>query len=186
MSVTCSEQFARRLIIDINPNLTEREINEIICGLKISINAFDTTKPTTSLAIIADNLYACLQPSANEIATITSEELSSTLILIVIITAMFIVFTVILIIIMSNTVNNYYTIGLAILFAIFYIGIVLLLSLQAKDNISNTVLSRQTTITNCINTALTDLTNFENGQNAAINNALCAYPEEPPALPCQF
>ena len=172
MSVDCPEQFATRILTDLG--LCPNKITEIVNKLNVSVDTYNNNKSKTSLAIIADDLYDCLKPTANDIARITSDELSKTFIYILIVTAIFIVLIVIVLVLVDST-NYWWTIIISIIFAFLYIGIVFLLASMARNTISNNITNSQNSAISCVNKAVTELTNYENDQQKAISDALCAY-----------
>jgi hypothetical protein len=169
----CPTQFATRILTDLG--LCEGKVNDIIDKLSVSNDVYNSQKPTTTISIIANDLYQCLKPTANDIARITADEINRTLIYILIVTAIFIVLTVIIMVILDNTIYSGWSILIAVIFGILYIGVVFLLSYNAQLNISISITNSQNRATECVNQAVAALTLFEQQQTAAISNGLCAY-----------
>lgn len=172
MSVDCPEQFATRILTDLG--LCQKKVKEIVAKLNVSVDTYNNNKSKTSLAIIASDLFDCLKPTANDIARITADELSKTFIYILIVTAIFIVLIVVILVLVDST-NYWLAIIISIIFALLYIGLVFLLASIARTTISNTITNAQNAATNCVATAVTELTNYEKDQRNAVSDALCAY-----------
>jgi hypothetical protein len=173
MSVNCPEQFANRILTDLG--VCENKRIEIIDKLTVSIDTYNNNKSKTSLSIIAADLYDCLRPTADDIARITADELSKTFIYILIITAIFIVLIVIVLVLLDGTVYYGWTILISIVFSFLYVGLVFLLASVARTTISNNITNSQNSAVSCVDKAITELTNYENDQQKAISDALCAY-----------
>ena len=169
----CEQQFATRILTDLG--LCQGKVNEIVDKLCVSATTYDNTKSKTSLSIIATDLYDCLRPTANDIATITADELSKTFIYILIITAIFIVLIVIILVLLDSTVYYWWIIIISVIFALLYIGLVFLLVYIAGKTISNNITNSENSAISCVDTAVAELTKFENDQEKAISDALCAY-----------
>src|SRR5579862_9373970 len=125
---TCSQpfqQFAERLLADIG--VAPAEITCIINKFQIVINTFNQDKPTNTLTDIANDLYQCLKPNVNDIASITAQELSITFIYVVVLTAVFIILVVIVLMIMDESHRYGWTLVIVIVIALLYIGGVVLL-----------------------------------------------------------
>jgi hypothetical protein len=177
MSVDCPEQFANRFLADLE--LCPNKVTEIVDKLNVSVATFRANRSTTTLGIIASDLYDCLKPTANDIARITADELSKTFIFILIITAIFIVLIAIMLIILSDPNYFIWAIIISIILALLYIGLIFLLADIAKNNIVNTITIAQGTATICVNNAVAELTKFETDNQNAISDALCAYTDVP-------
>src|SRR5258708_11108570 len=108
------QQFASRLLSDIGVSMDE--VTCIINKFQIVINTFNQDKPTNTLTDIANDLYQCLKPTANDIASITAEELSLTFIYVVILTAIFIILVVIILLIFDETYRYGWAITITIIF----------------------------------------------------------------------
>lgn len=173
----CQQQFATRILTDLG--LCENKVCEIVSKLCVSITAFNKTKSKTTLAIIATDLYVCLKPTVNDIATITADELSKTFIYVLIITAIFIVLIVIVLVLLSDPIYFVWTIIICIIFALLYIGLVFFLAYIAKNNILNSITNSETAATKCVTTAVTELTAYETDNQNAISDGLCAYTDVP-------
>jgi hypothetical protein len=173
----CEQQFATRILTDLG--LCKNKVDEIVAKLCVSSNVFQAEKSKTTLDIIASNLYECLKPTANDIARITADELSKTFIYILIITAIFIVLIATLLVILSNPIYYIWVIIISFIFALLYIGLVFFLAYIAKNNISNSITNSQNAASNCVATAVTALTNYENDNQNALDDALCAYTDTP-------
>ena len=176
----CEQQFANRILKDLG--VCQTKIDGIIDKLCVSATTYNNDKSKTTLANIANDLYDCLRPTANDIARITADELSKTFIWILIITAIFILIISIVIILLDNPVNYWWAIIIAIIFSFLYIGLVFFISSIARTNISNNITNAQNSATDCVNKAVVQLTNYENDQQTAISEALCAYSDT--ALVC--
>lgn len=188
MSITCAEcpalsvceqQFTTRILTDIIGVECPDKVCEIVAKLCVSATVYDQTKSRTTLSIIANDLYDCLRPTANDIARITSDELSKTFIYILIVTAIFIVLMTIILVTIDSTVYYWWIIVIAIIFGLLYVGLVFFISYMAKMTISTNITNSQNAATRCVNTAITALTNYENDQQTALSNALCAYTDDP-------
>lgn len=177
MSVDCPEQFANRILKDLG--LCPNKITEVVDKLNVSVATYRANKSKTTLAIIATDLYDCLKPTANDIARITADELSKTFIYILIVTAIFIVLIVVVLVLLSNPIYFVWTIIITIIFSLLYIGLVFFIAYLAKQNISNSITNSQNAATICVNTAVTELTAYENDNQAAISDGLCAYTDTP-------
>ena len=173
---TCEQQFLTRILTDLN--LPACQVCKIIDKLCVSGTTYDIEKSKTSLSIIATDLYECLKPTANDIARITADELSKTFIYILIVTAIFIVLIAVVLIILDGNIYYAWTIIISIIFAFLYIGLVFLLAYVAKNNINQQITNAQNAATKCVNTAVEELTQYENDNQNAIDNALCAYTDK--------
>lgn len=169
----CPKQFATRILTDLG--LCEQKVNDIIVKLETSVDTYDSNKPETSISIIANELYQCLRPTANDIARITSDELTRTLIYILIVTAIFIVLIAVILVLLDNTMYYGWTILISVIFAILYIIAVIFLSYNAQINISQNITNAQNKATECVNNAVTQLSNFESQTELAIAKGLCSY-----------
>ncbi len=171
----CEQQFTTRILTDIIGVQCPNKVCEIVDKLCVSATAYDKTKSKTTLSIIASDLYDCLRPTANDIARITADELSKTFIYILIVTAIFIVLISIVLVTIDSTEYYWWIIIISIIFGFLYVGIIFFISYIAKMNISNSITNSQNAATNCVNTAIAELSKYENDQQAAISDALCAY-----------
>lgn len=175
----CEQQFATRILTDIIGTECPNKVNEIITKLCVSATAYDRSRSKTTLSIIATDLYDCLRPTANDIARITADELSRTFVFILIITAIFIVLMVVILVILDSTTDYWWIIIISIVFGMLYIGLVFLISYSAGIRISNSLTNSDNAATRCVDRAIAELSRYENDQQIAISDALCAYSDIP-------
>lgn len=170
----CPVQFAERILKDLE--LSKEEICNVLVKLGISRNIYNEKKPTTTLTTIVNDLYLCFKPTSNDIARITSEEVRNTLTYILIVTAIFIVLISLILIVLDPT--NYYgwEILISIIFAILYISLVIFLTYNTKLNIDARIATAQNSADKCYTIAKQDLKDYEDHNDTAISDALCAYP----------
>lgn len=173
----CRTQFTKRVLSDLG--LCKGKVDDISDKLDISVSEYNNTKGQTTIGIIASDLYQCLKPTANDIARITANEINNTLLYILLATALFIFLIAIILTLLEKGIYYEWSILICILFGLLYIGLVVLLVYNTKNNISIIITDSENIAIDCINNAIDALTLYETQQQEAISDGLCAYTDTP-------
>lgn len=176
ISTSCLESFVKSFLTDILVKDTFGiQLLVITAKLNGVVNVYNQNKSDNTISNIGNNLLACVSPHFAEIETIITEEARNVIIFIVIMTAILVVLIVVLFAILDKNLQYITIILLTVLFVLFYILLCYLFIINAKNNIGTVIASNEVNIENCVNTAINNLTVFEQTNANALQLALCSY-----------
>lgn len=173
MSSSCEIAFILRFLDDLDTTPLQR--GTILFKLSESLTKYNDTKPKKPISEIGSELYNCVEPDLNSAAVITSTELGILIFLLVVLTTFYVIIVVIIFSVLDKYNNPISVLSLVILTSIFYIIVGILLIYNANNVIANKIIESENRVASCVDKAITELVLFENQEEIAINDALCAY-----------